>query len=146
MHKDGRSTTLKNLINILLGNFRLALHDDLVTLNGNHLTGILIDEVLIPALQYTGCQVAANHLLHILLINLHFLSKVKDLKDVLISLKADSTQQCGHGQLLLSVDVSIHHIVDVSGKLNPRTLERDDTCTVKHGTIGMDALTEEHTR
>ena len=145
MHKDGRSTTLKNLVNIVFGNFRLTLHDHLISLNGNHLTGIFIDKVLVPALQHTGCQIAANHLLHVLLVHLHFLCKVKNLKDVLISLEADGTQQCGNGQLLLSVDVSIHHIVDVGSKLNPRTLERNDTGTVKHCTIGMHALTEEHT-
>ena len=60
--------------------------------------------------------------------------------------EADGTQQRRHGQLLLTVNVGIHHVVDVRGKLNPRTLERDDTGRIEHATVGMHALAEEHAR
>ena len=39
----------------------------------------------------------------------------------------DGSQQSGNRQFLLTVNVRIHDVVDVGGKLNPRTLERDDT-------------------
>ena len=145
MYKDGRSTALKNLVNIILGDFSLTFHDNLITLDGNHFTGILINEVLVPAFQHTGSQIATNHLLHVLLVHLHFLSEVENLKDILVSFKTDGTQKRGYGQLLLTIDVSIHHIVDVSCKLNPRTLERNNTCRIEHGSVGMNTLTEEHT-
>ena len=48
-----------------------------------------------------------------------------------------------NGQFLLTVDVGIHHIVDVSCKLDPRTAERDDTGRVEFGTVGVGALSEE---
>ena len=63
-----------------------------------------------------------------------------------ISLITDSAKHRRDGQLLLTVDVSKHHVVDIRRELDPRTLERDDTCAIKHRTIGMLALAEEHTR
>ena len=119
MKKNGRSATVEDILHIIGCNLGLTVHDDLVTLDGNHLTGVLINEVLIPALQHTGCQTLADSLLHVLLVHLHFLAKVEDLKNLLIALETDGAQQSGHGQLLLTVDVGIHHIIDVGGKLNP---------------------------
>ena len=74
------------------------------------------------------------------------LPPTENLKNVLIILKTDGSQQSGNRQFLLTVNVSVHDVVDVSGKLNPRTLERDDTGRIKFGTIGMYALTEEYAR
>ena len=91
-----------------------------------------------------GGEFAAYGLLHVLLRDFYLLRKVEDFKDVLILLKAYGAQQRRHGQLLLTVDISIHHVVDVRGELYPRTLERYDAGTVKHRAVGMHALTEEH--
>ena len=119
VYEDGRSTAVEDLLSVLLGNLRFALHDHLITLDGSHLTRVLIHEVLCPALQYTGSQMLTDHLLHILLGHLHFLSEVEDLKNILVSLETDGTEKGCYRQLLLSVDVGIHHIVDIGSKLNP---------------------------
>ena len=119
MNENRLCTTLKDLHHIGLSNLRLTFQDNLITLDRNNLTGILINEVLVPALQYTGSQLRADNLLQSLLVNLHFLSKIKNLQDVLICLKADSSQQSGYRQLLLTVDVGIHHVVDIRSELNP---------------------------
>ena len=144
MQQHRLGTAVKNLRDVLCRELRLTLHDDIVTLDGNYLTRILVDEVFIPTLQHTGSKLAADGFLHVLLVHLHLFGQVEDLQDVLILLEADGTQQRCHGQLLLTVDVSIHDIVDISGKLNPRTLERDDAGRVKHSTISMHTLSEEH--
>ena len=60
MNQNGLGTALQDFEHVLLGNLRLALHDDLVTLDRNNLTGILIYEVLVPALQHTGSQFTAD--------------------------------------------------------------------------------------
>ena len=112
-------TALQNLHHVIIGNLRLTLHDDLITLNGNHLTGILVNEVLIPTLQHTGSQFRTDILLQCSLVDLHLFRQVEDLEDFLICLKTYGTKQRRNRQLLLTVDVCIHHIIDVSGKLDP---------------------------
>ena len=146
MQQHSRSSTITDFVDILSSKFCLTLHDHLITFDRNHLAGILINEVLIPTLQYTSSQLTTYGSLHIFLIHLYLLSKVENLKNILILLITNSTEQGRYRQLLLTVDVSIHHIVDICSKLYPTTLEWDYTRRIKHSTIGMNALTEEHTR
>ena len=68
----------------------------------------------------------ADVLLQILTRSRDFLGVHENLQNVLVLLETDGAQQSGNGQLLLTVDVSVHHIVDVRCKLNPRALEGDD--------------------
>ena len=145
MKKDSAFTAVKNLCNVLLCQFAFTVKKNLVTLNADNLTGILINEVLHPTLQYTGSQFLAKMGLKALGRNLNFLGKVKNLQYVTVILKADSTQQGSYWQLLLTVDVSIHHILDVSCELYPTTLERNNTGRVQLGTVAVHAATEEHT-
>ena len=105
----------------------LAVDNNFVTLDGNNFTGIFVYKILNPCFQYTRRQLTTYNLLEIRLVHLHILCQVEDFKNVLVILKTDGSQQCGYRQLLLTVDVGIHDIVDVGSKLNPRTLERDDT-------------------
>ena len=119
MNKNGLCTALENIQQVLVGNLCLTLHDDLITLNGYNFAGILINEVLVPALQHTCCQLLAYHLLQGCLVNLHLLSEVEDLQDVLIGFEADGTKKSSNRQLLLTVNISIHDIVNVRSKLNP---------------------------
>ena len=51
-----------------------------------------------------------------------------ELKDILIGIETDSAQKGCYRQLLLTIDVCVHDIVDVSSELNPRALEWDNTC------------------
>ena len=146
MEKHSRSTTFEDFFYIFLSKFSLTLHDYLVTLDRYNFTSILIHEVLIPALQNTSSKSLADSSLHVLLVHLHFLSEVEDLKDILILLITDGTEQSSYRQLLLTVDIGIHDVVDVSSKLNPAALEWDDTCRIEHSTIGVNTLTEENAR
>ena len=144
MNKDCSLLRIKDLVDVVLCDLSLALKDYLVTLDRYNFTCILIYEVLIPRLQYTSCKCATKTSLKVLLVYLDLLCEVKELKNLLITLIADSTEKCCYRQLLLTVDVSEHDIVDVSCELNPRTLEWDDTCRIEHSTIGMSTLTEEY--
>ena len=119
MDEDRLGTALQDFHHIIIGDLRLAFHDHLITLDRDNLTGILIYEVLVPALQHTGSKFATHVLLEVGLVDLHLLSQIKDLQDLLIRLEADGTEQGCNRQLLLTVDVSIHHVVDVCRKLNP---------------------------
>ena len=146
MKKNCRSTALEDISNVILSNLSLTLHNNLVTLDRYYFTSILINEVFIPALQYTSSKTLTDGILKVLLVNLNFLCQVENAKNVLIALKADSTEKSCNRQLLLTIDIGIHHIVDVGCKLNPRTLERNDTCTVENSTVSMNTLAKEHTR
>ncbi len=68
------------------------------------------------------------------------------MENILIGLKTDGTQQGRNGQLLLTVDVRIHDLIDIRSKLNPRAAERNDTRRVELRTIGVHRSTEEHAR
>ena len=146
MKQNSLRTTLNNLLNIISSKFSLTLHDYFITLDRYYFTSILINEVLIPTLQNTSSKLTTNSSLHILLVNLHLLSEIKNLKNILILFVTNSTQQCGYRQLLLTIDICIHYIVNVSCKFNPASLERNDTSRIKHGTICMNTLAKEHTR
>src|SRR5690606_4624733 len=55
------------------------------------------------------------------------------------------TQQRSNREFLLTVDVCVHHVVDVGSKLHPCTFEGDYTGRIDFGTVGVNGLTEEHT-
>ena len=145
MQKDSLGTTLQNGVNVLLAEFGLAVNNHIVTLDGYNLTGILINKVLHPSRKNTSSQFAADVLLQVGAVDLHLVSQVEDFQNLLVGLESDGTQQGGNGLFLLSVDVGIHHVVDVGSELDPRTLEGDDTCRVELRTIGVHTLTEEYT-
>ena len=121
-----------------------AVEDYLVTLDGNHFSCIFIYEVFHPALEYTSGELATHSLLEVGFVYLEFFGKVEDLKDFLIGFETNGTEEGRHGQLLLTIDVCVHDIVDVSSKLNPRALEGNDTCGIQLCAVGMDAGAKEY--
>ena len=119
VNENGSGIALENLHHVFFSDFRLTFHDDLVALDRYNFAGILINEVLVPALEHTCSKTLAKIFLKVGLVDLHLFCKVENLKDVLVGLKTDGTQEGSNRQFLLTVDVCIHHIVDVCCKLNP---------------------------
>ena len=145
VEEDGVDAGFKNQVDTLFIKLLLAVDDDLVTLDGNHFAGILVHEVLHPGAEHTGGELAAKGLLQVGLVDLDLLGQVENVNDVLVGLKTNRTQKSGHREFLLTVDVGIHDIVDVSCKLNPGATEGDDTGGIELCTVGVGALSEEHT-
>ena len=145
VNKDGLNTRIDNLIDILCLDFGLAVENNLVTLDRNHLTGILIDKVFNPCFEHTGSEFTSNDFFEFSFSYLDFFSKIEDFHNVLVGLVTDSTQQSGNRQFLFAVDVGIHHIVDVGSEFNPRAAEWNNAGAVKFSAVGMNALTKEHT-
>ena len=112
---------------MLLGELDITFNNHLGTFHRHNLTGILIDEVLGPGFHHTGCQLLADSFLEVVTIHLDFLGKTENIKDILIRFISDGTEQRSDGEFLLTVDIGIHHIVDIGRKLHPRTLKRNDT-------------------
>ena len=146
VNEDALCARLEDILDVFLVEHRFAVEDHLVTLDGNHFARVFVHEVLHPALQHACGELAAEHLLQVRLVHLHLFGEVENLEDILVRLEADGAEQCSHGQLLLAVDVGIHHVVDVRGELNPGALEGDDTRRVELRTVGVDARAEEHAR
>ena len=119
VQKHGLAPRLKDDINHLRRQFSLALYHNLVTLDGRHLTRILIYEIFQRGFHYISCQAATEASLQVGAITLHFLCQVEATQDVAVGLEADGAKQRGYGQLLLAVDIGIHHLVDIRSKLNP---------------------------
>ena len=146
VEEDGFRTGLHDDVDDLRSDLRLTLHDDLVTLDRRYLTGILIDEILDGGLHDVSREFAADASLEGLPVDLHLLGEVETVEDVLVGLEADSTQQGRHGQFLLTVDVSIHDLVDIRRELDPRTAEGDDTRRIELRSVGVHGCSEEDTR
>ena len=146
MHEDRLGSATDDFFYMLCLQHGLTVENDLVTLNGNNFTGIFVHKILYPTLQDTGCQLTAHHLLQSSLVDLDFLGKIEYLKNILIILKTNGTKKSRHRQLLLTVNISIHHIVDVRCKLDPRALEGNNTGRIELRAVGMNIGTKEHTR
>ena len=106
-------------IDMLLLKYGLTVDNHVVALYRHYLAGVLINEVLNPCAQHARRKLAPYGFLKVGLVDLDFLGKSEYLDDILIAFQTDGSQQRRHGQFLLTVNVSVHHIVDVSGKFYP---------------------------
>ena len=91
MNKNRSGIALEDLHHVLFRNLCLTFHDYLVTLDRYYFTGILVNEVLVPALQHACGETLAKHLLQIALVHLYLFGKFENLKDVLVSFETYST-------------------------------------------------------
>ncbi len=137
---------LDDFVDMFFRQHRLAIYDDVVALDRHHLARVLVHEVLDPGRKHACRQLAAYSLLEVGLGDLHLVGQIENLENLLVGLETDGTQQRRDGQLLLTVDVGIHHVVDVRSELDPRTLERDDARGIEFGAVGVHALAEENAR
>ncbi len=146
VQEDRLGAALDDLVDMLLFEHRLAVDDDVVALDRNDLARILVHEVLDPSRQHACSELAAHGFLEVGFRNLYLVGQVENLQNLLVGLVTDGAQQRSDGQLLFTIDVSIHHVIDVRSELDPRSLERDDTRGIELGAVGVHALPEEHTR
>ena len=139
-------SALDDLVDMFFFEYRLAVHDHVVSFNRHHFARIFVHEVLDPRREYTGGQFASYGFLQIGFRHLHFVGQVEDFQNLLVRFIADGAQQRRYGQLLLAVDVGVHHVVDVRGEFDPRAFERNDTRRIEFGAVRVHALAEEHAR
>ncbi len=133
-------------IDVLFLEDGLAIDDHFGTFDVGDLTGLVIDEVLIPFLRHVSGELLADELLEVSLGGLHLLGDVENGEDILVRLISDGAQQGSNRQFLLSVDVRVHHVVDVGGKLHPGALEGDDAGGVERGPVSVVREAEEDAR
>ena len=146
VQQNGLRVGFQNTLHQFGCQFFFALDDNLVTLNGNNLTSILIHEVFRPRVKYITGKRPADSSFKVLTSALNLFCQTETIQNILIRLVTNGTQQRRYGQFLLTVDISIHHIVDVGGKLYPRTAERYDTGRIKLGAVRVHRSAEEYTR
>ena len=117
----------KNGFDISVGNFRDGVFvQNLASLNDRNgpfdrynLTGVLILEILCPCLEDFGGEFAALVQLQAFFRDLYFVSETEYVYDVLVGVESDRTQKCRYWLFLLTVDVGVHHVVDVCREFNP---------------------------
>ncbi len=93
---DRLGAALEDLLHVLLLQDRLAVDQHLVPFDRDHLTGILVHEILHPALQHTGGELAAHGILQGGLGHLDLIGQAEDLQDLLVTFETDGTQQRCH--------------------------------------------------
>ena len=91
MNKDVLNARVNYFIYMFRFDYCFTVDNDFITFNRNNFTGIFINEIFNPGFQDTRSQFTTYYLLEISLINLHIFSQVKNLKNVLVVLKADSS-------------------------------------------------------
>ena len=127
VQKDILHAAAENFVDMAFLNYCLAVDNHIVSLDAHDFAGVLVHKVLNPCFKHARSKLAAHGFLKICLVDFDFLCQTEYFDDVFVAFQTDSSQQCCHREFFLSVDVSVHDIVDVSGKLYPRTAERDDT-------------------
>ena len=91
VNKDVLNARVNYFIYMFRFDYCFTVDNDFITFNRNNFTGIFINEIFNPGFQDTRSQFTTYYLLEISLINLHIFSQVKNLKNVLVVLKADSS-------------------------------------------------------
>ena len=84
LKKNSLHTRLKDGIDVILSDFVATIHNKCVTLDRDNLTGVLIHEILLIRIHHTACKLAADGILEIGFGNFYFVSKVKNLNDILV--------------------------------------------------------------
>ena len=130
MHFYRLRPTIKNFLNVVDCDLSFSLKDNFCTLNRNDFARLFIYKIFYPRFQNTRSQFTTGVFFQISFGHFNLFRKAKDLKNVFILFKANSTQQSRNGKFLLTINVCIHYIVDIRSELNPRTLERNDTRTI----------------
>ena len=146
MKKDSFNTCVDDLLDVFAFQNGFPFDDHIVTFDGNHLTGILIHKIFKPGTDNPCSQFSAEDSFQSCFTDLHFFSEVKYFQDIAVGFITDGTQQSGYRHFLFTVDVSIHHIVDIGRELHPRSSERDDPGRIKLGSVGVSVLSEKYTR
>ncbi|CDA21461.1 uncharacterized protein BN496_01375 [Bacteroides sp. CAG:144] len=144
MQQNGRYTCFENQIDMLFFEYDLTFYHNFVALNRNNLASIFVGIVFHPSSQNTGGQTTADGFFEVGLRNFHLFGQTEDFENVFIAFETYGTQQCRYGQFLLTIDIGIHHIVDVGSELYPRTFERNDSRRIKFRSVSVDTLSEEH--
>ena len=96
VEQDGLDARLENRVAELRREDRLTADDLFVTLDGYHLTGILVYEVFGPCLEHVSGQNAPHALGEGGLGHFDFFGQVEAVEDVLVGLEADGTKQGGY--------------------------------------------------
>jgi len=104
---------------MLLFNYSFTVDDNLITFNRNYFTSVFIYEIFCPCFQNTSSEFSSYDFLQISLVNFNVFSQVKDFEDIFIIFKAYSSQQSSNRQFLFTVDIRIHHIIDVCCEFDP---------------------------
>ena len=146
VEKNGLGTRFQNCLQRLRSQLFLALYNDGVTLDRRYFTGIFIHEILYPCSHHISGQFTTDTCLQRLAVHLHLFCQIEAVEDVTIGLETDGAEQCGNRQFLLTVDVSIHDLVDIRSELDPRTAERDNTRRIELGSVRVHRCAEEYTR
>ena len=127
LEKDGLDVCVEDSFDVLFVEDDSSLDDRHGPFDRNDLSCVVIFEILSPGLENLGCEFPALVCLQGLLIDRNLVSEVEYVDDVLVRVVADSPEKCRYRQLLLTVDVGIHHVVDVCCEFYPGALERDDS-------------------
>ncbi len=144
MEQDGFYIRFHDDIDVFLFEHRISVEYDFVPLDGNHLSGILVHKILMPGIEYPGGQFTAQDFFQPGFGHLYLFRKIEDFEDVLVALVSDGPEQSSHRQLFLTVDIGVHHAVDVCSKFDPGAFKRYHPGGVQFGTIGMERLSKEH--
>src|SRR5699024_6832890 len=71
-------------------------------------------------------------------------SKVKNFENIFIAFKTYSPEKRGYRQFLLTIDIGIHHTVDIRSKFNPRSFKGNNPGRIEFRSVGVERLSKEN--
>ncbi len=122
----------------------VSVQNNFIPFNGNHFSGVFVNKVFNPGFEYAGCKLPAQAFLQTGFCDFDFIGQAKDFQNVFVTFKPYGPEQRGDRQFFLSVNVSVHHVVDVCCKFNPGTFERDDSCRIQFCSVCVYALSKKY--
>ena len=118
----------QDFFNVFFGKLFVAFYYHFGTFHRNDFTGIFVDEVLSPCVDHTGCELLADNLFKVRFGDFNLFGQGENVQNVFVRFETHSTEEGCDGEFLFTVDVGVHHVVDVCSEFHPRAFERNDTC------------------
>ena len=127
MKKNSLTTRINDWLNVSFSKFSFTFNNHFSTFNSNYLTCCFINKVFNTWFNNTCSKLTTNNTIKVSFVYFYLFSKTESFENIFIRLKTNCTQQSSYRQFFLTVDISIHDIVDVSSKFYPRTTEWNNT-------------------
>ena len=119
LEKDSLFVGLEYDVDVLVVKDLSSLDKDLDSFYRGDLSGVFVYEVFELGAEHVVRELAALVGVESVPGDGNLVRKVEDVYDVLVGIVSDCSEQGRYGQLFLTVDVSVHHVVDVRRKLDP---------------------------
>jgi len=89
---------IQDTLNVIVLEHDVAIEDNFITLDGNHLSGILIHKIFSPTAEHSSSEFSTDGIFKIFTGYGHLISKAKYIEDGFVGIISDCTQKRSNGE------------------------------------------------